>query len=221
MALFLNSYDIFPSFSYRPVRSYNRYHPSFMYSLSDVDYFGVPEFYTNYYVISHPKKIATTPEKCEACCEDAAKNTKEKSTEENKNVDNSTLAPFTDMKAWNIKTTEDADKVIISAYLPGVNKDKISIEVHGDNLYLSAERIVEKKNEHFSTSNIESISRVLALPKGAAPETISAKFDNDTLNIEIPLPKEVCSKSTKIEIKPATSSVATIISADKKDKQKC
>jgi len=120
------------------------------------------------------------------------------------------------LKTWSIKAKEESDKFIITAYLPGINKDSISLEVHDDKLYLSAIRKIEKKHEHFTSSYSESVSRIFSLPKGTDPEIVNAKFENDTLTIEVPLPKETKNlESRKIEIKPA--SVSPIIPEEKKE----
>jgi len=226
MALLLNAYDFYPLYSYRPIHKYYRYpSASWFYSLlNEIDYEldHHEPLYTNYYVATCPRNVsdsikkdavkdknietkespvASLGENKKSCCDNICE---AKKTEAQSKSDKS-------LKAWSIKTKEETDKFTISAYLPGVSKDSISLEVHGDKLYLSAIRKVEEKSEHFNRSYSESVSRVFVLPKGTDPAAINAKFDNDTLSLEVPLPKEIKnSQSKKIEIKSALNTVSSI-----------
>ncbi|MCP3900761.1 MAG: Hsp20/alpha crystallin family protein [Desulfobacteraceae bacterium] len=81
-------------------------------------------------------------------------------------------------------------KVVVTAELPGINKEDISIDVNEDVLTLKGERKYENKvkeadfyrKERFSGS----FSRSFVLPAGVSTEDINAEYKDGILTIEIP-----------------------------------
>ncbi len=93
-------------------------------------------------------------------------------------------------------------KVIVTAELPGINKEDISIDVNEDVLTLKGERKYENevkdadyyRKERFSGS----FSRSFALPAGVSTEEINAEYKDGILTIEIPEAEKEEVKQIKI-----------------------
>ncbi|MCK5312597.1 MAG: Hsp20/alpha crystallin family protein [Desulfobacteraceae bacterium] len=81
-------------------------------------------------------------------------------------------------------------KVIVTAELPGVNKEDISIDVNEDVLTLKGERKYENENketDYYRKERITgSFSRSFVLPSGVSTEEIDAEYKDGILKIEIP-----------------------------------
>ncbi len=81
-------------------------------------------------------------------------------------------------------------KVVVTAELPGISKEDISIDVNEDVLTLKGERKYENevkeadfyRKERFSGS----FSRSFVLPAGVSTEDINAEYKDGILTIEIP-----------------------------------
>jgi len=82
------------------------------------------------------------------------------------------------------------NKIIVTAELPGINKENISIDVNNDILTLKGERKYEnevKEADFYRKERIEgSFSRSFVLPSGVSTEEINAEYKNGILTIEIP-----------------------------------
>jgi len=96
-----------------------------------------------------------------------------------------------DMK---VDSRENDEAFLISADLPGVDKNDIKVSVTRDRvLCIEAERRHEDKGEeqkdgnhtHWLERSFGKISRSLRLPKNANPEDYRCKFDNGVLDIRI------------------------------------
>jgi HSP20 family protein len=93
-----------------------------------------------------------------------------------------------------IDLAETDDQLVLSADLPGLDKDDVSIEIKDGVLTVSGER----KAEHEETKNgyhrVEraygGFSRSLSLPRGVDAEQVQAEFDKGVLEVRIPKPAE-------------------------------
>ncbi|TDX52970.1 Hsp20 family protein [Orenia marismortui] len=113
----------------------------------------------------------------------------------NNSMDMANIGFETDIK-------EDNKKYIITANLPGLNKEDISIEADKNYLTISAnnERLVKeerKQNHIYRESHISNYQRSFYINNTITSE-ITAKFDNDILKINIP--KKNTSTKHKIDI---------------------
>lgn len=81
-------------------------------------------------------------------------------------------------------------KVIVTAELPGINKEDISIDINDDVLTLKGERKYEtevKEADFYRKERVSgSFSRSFVLPAGVSTEEINAEYKNGILTIEIP-----------------------------------
>jgi HSP20 family protein len=97
------------------------------------------------------------------------------------------VPPARRVMAPAVDVTETDTHYIVSAELPGVRKDDVSVEVHEGVLTLRGEKRAEQE-EHKSRwleRWYGSFSRSLRLPADADPSGVQARFANGVLRIEI------------------------------------
>ena len=111
----------------------------------------------------------------------------------------------TDMiRGWNPKVDilEEDDHIVLKAELPGVEKDKISIDVDGRVLTLKGERSIENevKEDRYTLRerSYGSFKRSFTLPLETDSEKIKAEYKDGVLNLNIPKPET--SKTRQITI---------------------
>ena len=104
---------------------------------------------------------------------------------------------YTDQKKeWQpvVDIIKKDGKVIVTAELPGINKENISIDVNEDVLTLKGERKYEKEEKEADYYRKErvtgSFSRSFVLPSGVSTEEINAEYKDGILKIEIPEAKK-------------------------------
>ncbi len=89
---------------------------------------------------------------------------------------------------------ETDDALVISVDLPGVDEDKVSLEVEDGVLTISGtrERKVEQKDDRYYRfeRRYGTFSRSVTLPQGVNEEDIKASFANGVLEITVPKPAE-------------------------------
>ncbi len=104
--------------------------------------------------------------------------------------------PLTDM--W-----EDDDSIIVTAELPGVDKDEIKLNITENALELKVEKKREKKSESGKSRRIErtysGFYRYIELPSEIIPEKAKATYKNGVLEVRIP--KSEKSKKKSVEVK--------------------
>jgi HSP20 family protein len=111
------------------------------------------------------------------------------------NGQSSTWLPAVDV--W-----ETEKELVLSFDLPGVEEDKIAIELDNNVLTVSGER--ERTSEHSSERfyrferRYGQFSRSVTLPAGVNEEDIKADFQNGVLEVRVPKPEEP--KPRRIEI---------------------
>ena len=119
--------------------------------------------------------------------------------------------------AWspNVDIFEDADKLIVEAELPGMDRDDFEVNVENNVLTLKGERKFEKKTEGDNYHRVEraygSFTRQFTLPQSVTAEGATADFENGVLRIALPKREET--KARKIEI---TGGGAKTIEAESK-----
>jgi HSP20 family protein len=100
-----------------------------------------------------------------------------------------------------IDVDETSEAYVVSADLPGVKKEDISIECSGNQLTLSAERKYESgegKRSERRERFYGSYQRSFTLPTGADADKIEASYEGGVLTVRIP--KGETAKARKIEI---------------------
>ncbi|CAA6810411.1 MAG: Heat shock protein Hsp20 [uncultured Sulfurovum sp.] len=103
-----------------------------------------------------------------------------------------------------VNTRETEENYYIEVELPGVKKDDVNIEVDGNVLAISGERLVKEElkdeNYHKVESRFGLFSRSFTLPEKVDVSNIEAEVVNGILEVLIPKLK-VDTSTKKIEIK--------------------
>ncbi len=89
----------------------------------------------------------------------------------------------------------ETDSQIVYAFdLPGLEEERISIEVHDDTLTVSGERERQAAGESDRFYRFErrygSFSRAAGLPQGVDESKIEASYTNGVLEVRVPKPEE-------------------------------
>ncbi len=104
----------------------------------------------------------------------------------------------------DIDIKETPEEYIIRLDLPGMDKDKINIEIRGRTLIISGERKLEKieKNEHFfrKERSFGYFSRSIPIPEDSDISKINAKYKKGVLTIRIKKAKINKKKSKRKKI---------------------
>ncbi|MEK2646134.1 Hsp20/alpha crystallin family protein [Bdellovibrio sp. BCCA] len=88
---------------------------------------------------------------------------------------------------------------LVTVDLPGMKKQDINVELHGDMVTISGERLREAKGESkYSERYYGKFSRSFALPSQVVADKIHAHFEDGVLQITIPKAEETASHSIKI-----------------------
>ncbi len=100
---------------------------------------------------------------------------------------------------------EKEKEFLISAELPGVAKDNVSLNVKDNMLTISGEKKqekqIEKENYHRTERTYGAFQRSFRLPEYSDQANISAEFTDGVLHITVPKLKESIAKSLDIKIK--------------------
>lgn len=104
-----------------------------------------------------------------------------------------------------VDITEDKKNVHISVELPGLSKENVSIAVNEENILTvkgskSREKVSEGKTFYRTERFFGDFSRSFLLPDTADRESITAKFENGVLEVEIAKKEPEKPKTTNIEI---------------------
>lgn len=103
--------------------------------------------------------------------------------------------------SFKVDIQDNDNEYIIEAYLPGINKEDINIELNENRLTIAIDKKEEvneeNKNYIHRESRVSSMRRSMYLDN-ASIEDINAKLENGVLLIKVP--KEDKSKSKKIDI---------------------
>ncbi len=98
--------------------------------------------------------------------------------------------------SWNpvVDIYEDKDNIIVKAELPGVDKDKIAVDVKGRVLTLKGERMADNEVSEDNYYRRERVygkfERAFTLPAAIDPDKIKAEYKDGVLKVEIPKPEE-------------------------------
>lgn len=104
----------------------------------------------------------------------------------------------------NVDIAATDKEYTVTAEIPGVNEDDISLEVAQDNLIIRGEKKAEEKQEDKDIHRIEraygSFQRVLSMPEDADRDNIEAQFNNGVLTVNVPRKAESGSGRRQIGI---------------------
>ena len=105
----------------------------------------------------------------------------------------------------SIDIEETNEEIIVLPKLPGLDKDKVLVEVVGDRLVLRGERKREteerKDGYYYSERSYGAFTRIVALPSEVDAAKASGKYKDGLLRIT--LPKTARSKAKRIAVAAA------------------
>ena len=105
--------------------------------------------------------------------------------------------------APRVDISEEKEALLVSAELPGVEKDKVSVEVDDGVLTLSAEKLAERKENEGGFYRSERVfgnfKRSFEVPASVDAGNISAEYANGVLKVTLPKRPEAAPR--QIEIK--------------------
>jgi HSP20 family protein len=107
------------------------------------------------------------------------------------------------MWAPQVNVAETADEVVLTAELPGMSREQVTIELEQNVLTIAGEKVEERtegeeQRYHLWERTYGSFHRSFSLPRPVNGEDATARFENGVL--EIRLPKAPEAKGRKIEI---------------------
>lgn len=106
--------------------------------------------------------------------------------------------------AWMppVDITEDKDRILLTAELPGFKEDQVDIQMEGNVLTIRGERKFEEEKEGRNFHRVERsyghFVRSFTLPNNVDRENIRAKFNNGLLEIEMPKREDARPRQIKI-----------------------
>eukprot|EP01112_Ceratiomyxa_fruticulosa_P022222 TRINITY_DN8076_c1_g1_i1.p1 TRINITY_DN8076_c1_g1~~TRINITY_DN8076_c1_g1_i1.p1 ORF type:complete len:252 (+),score=47.93 TRINITY_DN8076_c1_g1_i1:254-1009(+) len=87
-----------------------------------------------------------------------------------------------------VKRSEEA--TIIFVEMPGLSKGDVKIKITNNELLVSGEKKVEKKDDSTANAVERAYSRAFTIDENVQASTLTAKMENGILQITIPRPKE-------------------------------
>ncbi|MFP4164521.1 MAG: Hsp20/alpha crystallin family protein [Chitinispirillaceae bacterium] len=109
-------------------------------------------------------------------------------------------------KVWpRVDITEDKERYLIRADLPGIKKEDINVSIEGDTLSISGEKKEESKKEEGAYSHLErsygTFQRSFTLPENVDKEKIDARYRDGVLELSLLKTGEPEIKGKQIEVK--------------------
>jgi HSP20 family protein len=104
-----------------------------------------------------------------------------------------------------VDVTEDKDRVIVKADLPGMKQEEIAVEVADGVLTIKGERKRETETKDAKTYRVErsygSFLRSFTLPAGVDAARVNAAYKNGVLEVTLPKLADAKAKQIKVEVK--------------------
>jgi HSP20 family protein len=88
-----------------------------------------------------------------------------------------------------VEIRQQGNNMIVSAELPGLNREDIKVEVTEDGVAISGERKHEEQREGYSERSYGRFYRLIPLPDEAKVDQAKASFNNGVLEITVPVPE--------------------------------
>ncbi len=104
-----------------------------------------------------------------------------------------------------VDITEEKDRILVKADLPGMKQEEISVEVSDGVLTIKGERKRESETKEGKTYRVErsygSFLRSFTLPAGVDSAKVNAAYKNGVLEVTLPKLAEAKAKQIKVEVK--------------------
>ncbi len=127
-------------------------------------------------------------------------------------VFNSVMAPFSSEEgelrgAWtpSVDISETENELVVSADLPGLNREDIKVNVQNNVLTFSGERKQETKSEGSNVHRLERsygfFSRSFTLPATVKTDGIKATYKDGVLHLTLPKVEEARPRQIAVDVK--------------------
>lgn len=107
--------------------------------------------------------------------------------------------------ALQLDVSETDDEIEVTADLPGVEQDDVSVNLSGEMLTIKGEKKTEKETTEKDMRMIErsygSYERTIRLPCEVDDKKVSAEMKNGVLKVKLPKSPETKAKTKKIKVK--------------------
>jgi HSP20 family protein len=108
-------------------------------------------------------------------------------------------------RGWSpqIEMYERDNKLVVSADLPGLDKNDVKVEINDNVLTIEGERKNERRDEQsgWNERSYGRFVRTIALPEGTHGENANATFKNGVLEITLDAARQAQSRGRRIEVK--------------------
>lgn len=105
----------------------------------------------------------------------------------------------------DVDVTEEKDRILVRADLPGMKQEDIMVEVSDGVLTIKGERKAEVQTQEGKTYRLErssgSFLRSFTLPAGVDATKVNATYKSGVLEIALPKLAEAKAKQIKVEVK--------------------
>ncbi len=99
---------------------------------------------------------------------------------------------------------EEKDDIVVKAELPGIEKDKIEVNLADHTLTIKGEKKkeeeIKEENYYRSERSYGSFMRTLELPKDVHADKVKATFKNGILEVRLPKTEEAKTKEVKVKV---------------------
>lgn len=104
-------------------------------------------------------------------------------------------------EGYPVDISEEDDRVVVDAEMPGFKNDEIDVSIDNDILSIQAERSSEapKGRSYLQERRFARVQRALRLPSAVDPESVDAKLEGGVLHME--MKKAQHERARKIEVK--------------------
>jgi HSP20 family protein len=99
-----------------------------------------------------------------------------------------------------IESYRKDNEYVVRADLPGVNPNDVHVQAEGNLLTITGERKSEEKGQEYRETFYGKFQRQIALPDGVEADKISAQYEHGVLEIRVPLPAQLVSRTIPIQI---------------------
>ena len=112
--------------------------------------------------------------------------------------------PEMELTAPAVDLYEEKDDIVVKAELPGMEKDKIEVNLADHTLTIKGEKKTEeevKKENYYRSERFHgSFLRTLELPKDVHGDKVKASFKDGILEVRLPKTEEAKRKEVKVKV---------------------
>jgi HSP20 family protein len=106
-----------------------------------------------------------------------------------------------------LELAETDDEVMVTAELPGLDKEDFAVEISGDRLVIRSEKkaMMEKKEReyYYAERSYGAFARTVALPCEVDADKAAAKYKNGVLRLTLPKTEQARVRRVQVKIRDA------------------